>query len=562
MGHGTKVLGGAALLCVAVLLMTSSTEFHVPQGTAVPESDRPATVESPLAVDHNDDTPKSLTPSRGDAPQRLSPLTLPRRYPMHAGLPPRAELLRGVDAQQALRCSAAADPTQLSGTPDAPTDENAIRDAKASAALEEEFSFPNPSQFVFWKLNADEPAAPDADAAGDALPCTNEIQARLAAHQRAGDSCSGARFLVSPLKAGAHGIGSAVTLVAHDFLSALLVDRVLLTTKSRWYFSPPACPRGGWDCFFAPPTRCEASEHRQTVGSLAEARRSSAKVIQKKTFDIAGLSRNDYPTLRAFLGGGAAGRCEARIKAYVADPRNTYVMGTFARGADPLLGFMMAQVTRYLMRRPQPWFAAMLRHNLPRVLPPPADGHLLYMQDRGEPAKYREYYASIGCHTVDVPRAFPALAAALCRAPDGETAAGSCNVFVSGNTPRKVYDGLKRRLSRDGVRVFSTWEHPALQEKKAGAAESSRWGAASPMSSWVDLYAGVLSSGWACIVQSNWCRVINFLRLTLGRARCPFVDLGVLMLADADARRRFCVVNSSWPSKPFSGASLSGFTLK
>ena len=105
----------------------------------------------------------------------------------------------------------------------------------------------------------------------------------------------------------------------------------------------------------------------------------------------------------------------------------------------------------------------------------------------------------------------------------------------------------ERFLNHSATLVASTWRHPSLSTE-----ESSRWGASSPAASWIDLYAGVASSSWVCIVQSNWCRMINFLRLTSSRASCSFVDVGIVMIADESARRSYCVVNPQWPIKPFS----------
>merc|ERR1712131_198087 len=88
--------------------------------------------------------------------------------------------------------------------------------------------------------------------------------------------------------------------------------------------------------------------------------------------------------------------------------------------------------------------------------------------------------------------------------------AASVIVYVSGNTPRDIYIKLKQTLEGDtiGVSVISIWGSPLV-----GGPSSARWGAGHPAASWVDLWigAGGAAGAWACIVQSNWCRVIDFL---------------------------------------------------
>jgi len=91
------------------------------------------------------------------------------------------------------------------------------------------------------------------------------------------------------------------------------------------------------------------------------------------------------------------------------------------------------------------------------------------------------------------------------------------------------------------------------------ARESSRWGAAAPMASWLDLYARVAANSWICVVQSNWCRLVNFLRMTGGKGACAssFVDLGMLMLVSPQLREKYCVVGKEWPTKPFSNGKAA-----
>eukprot|EP00658_Telonema_sp_P-2_P068213 TRINITY_DN57151_c0_g1_i1.p2 TRINITY_DN57151_c0_g1~~TRINITY_DN57151_c0_g1_i1.p2 ORF type:complete len:149 (+),score=24.93 TRINITY_DN57151_c0_g1_i1:285-731(+) len=119
--------------------------------------------------------------------------------------------------------------------------------------------------------------------------------------------------------------------------------------------------------------------------------------------------------------------------------------------------------------------------------------------------------------------------------------------------------GGSSSVGRSGpIVIKSTW---ALLETASKGTE--RWGASGLSASWVDMYAALTASSWICIVQSNWCRVINFLRLTTGRASCPFVDAGALMIASTSLRQRYCLIKSEWPTKAFSNVlkKNSNFTF-
>ena len=619
-------------------------------------------------------------------------LRLPRVYPLHRRLPPRRALRCGL--ARALRSTAARCPASLvdprgnattkrgggggGGASHAPpppflwaaadaADERrfAPEDAAAGARLAAHFGMAAPHSRPFWgpgftgapgDANDRDPDGRgdvdgEDDGDGGALPCTAAIQRRLYAYQfgdspgggdDSGDGGDGAgwcqrqRLLVTKLKQGAHGVGSAVTLLAHDMLAAIILGRRLAITapSSGWYFAPAvACGGRAWTCFFLPAGRCRPATGAVTVGSKKDAAKSTAAVIVKRHFDVPGLSRDDAPTLRDFLGEAliaAHPRCVRRIEAWVgggkgtaaAEAMSARVMGSFGGGGDPLLYFMLAQATRFLMRGAQPWFAAMLAAHAegvlppthrPRLLPPSPSSHagvddsdgatgsdatrgtttrrlppvddstlLVYVQDRGEVAKYREYYNTLACHTFNATAGFPAIARAIRRhrrggnddhgrrRGDGLRRAAAVAVYVSGNTPRPTFDALAAALAADGVPVFSTWRSPLLRPGRAaaaapkdGAGDTARWGAAHPAAAWLDLWvgAGGAAGGWACIVQSNWCRVIDFLRLTSARRGppCPFVDIGVLLLADPPSRRAFCVARpGEWPTKPFSNAGPAG----
>lgn len=497
-------------------------------------------------------------------------LVLPHRYPVHQKLPSRLRLLAGITQRQgsSTLCSSnlpvegtvlhyAATAAKLS----------TITDEVRSKLLEKEFNFPNPSNEVFFSHDSlltsfdpdgeeppwwiSKPAAENAN-----LPCTQLAQRRLWERQHPPD-CSKAAYLISNLKEGAHGVGSALTLVAHDFLSAIMLERVLLLHSKNWYFAPSACGpnRKGWECFFSPPSECSYEGVVQQIHSKSQALRGKAKAVSKKTFDIAGLSRNDIPTLEQFFGGAgrsSTARCVDEVTRWASDDSNLYLMGTFDKGADPVLFYMLAQVLRFLMRAPQPWFSAMLRHHLPLVgMAPSSDGVVVYVQERGEVAKYREYYNAFGCHTVKQ-EIFSDFTTEVCRSLQKQSSANppSCSIYVSGNTPFRAFTQLQAAMEgAGGIGVRSTWLHPDMVKKRG---ETERWGASTAAASWVDLYAGVASTHWVCIVQSNWCRMINLLRLTADRAHCGFVDVGILMLASFEAREKYCIVREDWPTKPFS----------
>ena len=484
---------------------------------------------------------------RGDACQ----IQLPYQYPVHSKLPPAPILAQAVRAARNITASARA----MCGTSSAPIFGVAPtlkveKDAAALAALKKEFGFDTASESVFFSTLDDSRPKDQWWIYDDdrQLPCTHEVQQRLYDLQHPTD-CKAAKFLVSKLKEGAHGVGSAITLVAHDLLSAIVLKRVLAVRASpRWFFASQHCAaRSGLDCYFLPPTHCADAGHEEKVSSRSQAERSSSRFVRKSSFDIKGLGRNNVPSDEEFFGPEiVSGKCYKSFVAWTQDPRNTFLQGTFERGADPRLFFMLAQAVKYLMREPQPWFKAMLMHHLLKIGVQSAqtEQRLVYIQDRGEIAKYREYYNTFGCHTVR-PQMLGDFA--LIIAQNWRRVSEKPVVFISGNTPYGVFLELERFLNHSATLVASTWRHPSLSTE-----ESSRWGASSPAASWIDLYAGVASSSWVCIVQSNWCRMINFLRLTSSRATCSFVDVGIVMIADESARRSYCVVNPQWPIKPFS----------
>lgn len=582
------------LLRTPVLIRTPSSSVIVPSVTFY--------VSSPPSTQLDEDKTPTALPTT--AVRSMIEVQMPYKYPMHKRLPnPRHQLsdairerqVRNKNHPQCLRKGLhspffLAPPQQRS-----PSSQSTLvkTNAEISKKLETEFDFVNYNNEVFYD-SAQLAAVSQRQAGGDAqrpwwvqpdpeldLPCTAQIQQRLFELQHP-PNCHGKGFLITKLKEGAHGIGSALSLVAHDLLSAVILNRVLQVQTSRWFFASPHCVDAqapGWECFFAAPSVCRPSGAVETVKDGKQAKRSGSPVIVKHHFDIDGLSRNDVPSDEQFFGKELMQQssCYAEYKDWIADPANTFIQGTFDRGADARLFFMLSQAMKYLMRAPQPWFRHMLRHHLPLVGIPSAlvvsthsiseptapdeDPHkalpstnLVYIQERGEIAKFREYYNVFGCHTLNQ-SIFVDYVRKFCdnynkNVDDGRGGSDhlKCRVYVSGNTPLKGYHTIRQTFESDPhMVVLSTWKHPLIH---AGA-ETERWGANFAASSWVDMFAGVSSSNWICIVQSNWCRVINFLRLTSGRARCGFVDAGALMISDGEEREKYCVVGP-YPTKAFS----------
>lgn len=582
-----------------VLIMTLAFIFGIkrvvlgPRDTTV---DTPvlATTKRPVQDSNPSDAQDIKIPQSDDDGLRIqeieamSDVPMPYKYPMHRNLPhPRNKIILGMHNEhlslptQRSQCWGRGSASQPIFQP-TPTFLKPQIDRSVATRLQQEFDFDeadNNGETFFVdsaedRLNSDNTLHPwwvTTDESDVNLPCTSEVQARLFELQnpsRKEGSCSRVRFLVSKLKEGAHGVGSALTLVAHDLLSSIIVGRVLqLQTSSKWYFSSAHCSdakHSGWDCFFLPVSPCKPAGAVEVVHNRRQALRSASPVIVKKSFDIDGLSRNDLPSDELFFGPIQNSKCFPKYKKWINDPANIYIQGTFERGADPRLFYMLAQATRFLMRAPQPWFRRMLQHHLPKVgipaavMPATAQGSdsvvrsnpsaVIYVQERGEIAKFREYYNVFGCHNINQ-SVFLDYTTEWCDPSHSPEDPVQCKVYISGNTPFKNFQTLAASAEARHIGVLSTWKHPSVA--KGSASETERWGASSPASSWIDMFAGVSSTNWVCIVQSNWCRVINLLRLTSGRAHCGFIDGGALMIASALDREKYCIVGP-YPTKAFS----------
>eukprot|EP00758_Cryptobia_borreli_P012342 Tbor_TRINITY_DN5736_c0_g2::TRINITY_DN5736_c0_g2_i1::g.20947::m.20947 len=549
-----------------------------PQVKNLPEAEKDTNVESPVSIGGG--------------------VKLPYFYPMHQNLPKNLGEISDVALERFLDLKSSVDPlfNCMHGQYDAPfvVDENSRTvntDSAMRSLLQKEFAFDHGSLLTEYfydqkvAVNQNEPNANssfkwvsgelnegDNDDDFGNLPCTSYVQRRIWMSQNNRDMpCSEKKYIASILKEGAHGIGSALILIGHDLLTAIMLNRVLvLGSKSKWYFSPQGCGDRSWSCFFQDPSICQSeissSEISQSkkVNSKKEALHASAiKVIRKKTFDAPGIGRNDVPTDEEFFGTEFVKRnpkCYQRYKQWTNDPANVFISGTFSKGADRRLFFMLSQSLRFLMRYHQPWFAAMLEERIgatgfnhaTRKISEKKSTNVgtsprIYIQERGEIAKFREYYNTFGCHNIKT-TLYSDIVRQRC------TTAHPCEVFISGNTPKDNYNKLRiALLGIPGVvSTKSTWT--LVDESSTG---SSRWGASGLAASWVDLFAAVTATHWICIVQSNWCRVINMLRLTRSRALCPFLDAGVLMLTSKRLKDDYCIVNSSWPTKPFSNRIIT-----
>eukprot|EP00759_Apiculatamorpha_spiralis_P032046 PhF_6_TR33665/c0_g1_i1/m.49274/K00717/FUT8; glycoprotein 6-alpha-L-fucosyltransferase len=569
-----NVAFGFGFLIVTILVTFTLRTHSVPQQPieGYMTSPRPnlVTLQVPSSPVHQSESPAGI-PSRSPQrqPQRTEATTpttegfnfragLECEYPVHRKLPAPGRLHEGLETQFAKSAASCAD-IHIPPIPPTPPSHPRTRQPPPGIDIEKlqsEFRFRSqlkPEEYFLDPLYRETLQGGDASsiwwiAKEGNLPCTAEAQMALFQHQNP-SNCDTAKFLSARLKEGAHGLGSALSIVVYDFLSAVMTDRVLVVEQGSWNFASGACHSASWGCYFSPPTSCPTPHNIPpvTIHNYDDAKHSKAKVIKKKELDIRGLGRNDVPDIKTFLKGGTCPELEPWLK----DPQNVYLMGTFARGADPYLTWLMAQVLRFLMRRPQPWFSEMLRQNLNGIGYPGkwGGGGVAFLQLRGEIAKFREYYNVFGCHDVHID-AYVNVSTQLIQSTQGV-------LFISGNTPRNKYTHLLSEaastLSSGHRGVFSTWNHSAMNTPKGGGGETARWGADLLMASWLDLVAGMASTAWVCIIQSNWCRMINFMRLTAGRADCPFVDLGLMMLSDVKLRKQYCVTKSEWPTKPFSG---------
>lgn len=596
-----KALKYVMLMCVLPLVMIA---LYIAFAFGEKKIDRPLhALDKPLEISSKREVDPAVHERRKeevDVPatqQAISHATIdmPYKYPMHQQLPnPRWKVAEAIfnhhlNAKQNEQCWNRSGSEAIFSPYPAALQKVVDRNPLLSEKLEKEFDFRNIDAHTFFLDEFDDVLNDDGDVDsppwwapnnGNDLPCTSQVQARLYKlqhpHQTNGKmDCRKVRYLVSKLKQNAHGVGSALTLVAHDLLSSIMIGRVLqVQTNSRWYFSSPHCAeaqKAGWECFFMPLSSCTAQGAVEIVKNRRQALRSLAPVIVKSSFDIEGLSRNDIPSDELFFGPIRKDVCYQAYQEWLKDAGNVYIQGTFQRGADPALFYMLSQAMKYLLRAPQPWFRNMLRHHFPLVglpnvdqllpttavvarqpLSPEGPLALVYIQERGEPAKFREYYNTFGCHTIHGDM-LVRYASRFCEefASGGGGAKERCRVYISGNTPFKNYLNFSAAFAKSEVvgGVLSTWKHPSIV--KANAAESERWGANTPASSWIDLFAGIASTNWICIVQSNWCRVINFMRLTSGRGSCGFVDGGSLMISSADERKKYCIVGP-WPTKAFS----------
>ena len=84
---------------------------------------------------------------------------------------------------------------------------------------------------------------------------------------------------------------------------------------------------------------------------------------------------------------------------------------------------------------------------------------MVYIQDRGEIAKYRDYFNTSGCHTIQSQMLgdFAVRIAKTWRQDDAST---DVAIFISGNTPQAVFSQLDGFFNASGVLALGTWRHP------------------------------------------------------------------------------------------------------
>eukprot|EP01060_Flectonema_neradi_P009607 TRINITY_DN16846_c0_g1_i1.p1 TRINITY_DN16846_c0_g1~~TRINITY_DN16846_c0_g1_i1.p1 ORF type:complete len:577 (+),score=87.84 TRINITY_DN16846_c0_g1_i1:49-1731(+) len=513
----------------------------------------PAVVLSERQSDEKEVVTKTPEPQQKVKPKRQSgtnSIQLPYTYPVHQQIVSREKLYEGVQKQVEKQVRTCADHTTEPLLP-APSEYKRKHPKTSHTSLLNDFYIGDESKLVHSKdgLFLSGTSKPnikdvsdiywipeDTDNSQINLPCTREAQLGLFKSQNPSD-CASANFLATRLKADAHGLGSALSLVVHDLISSVLLGRIVTVKSNKWFFAPSECGSNGWTCYFTTPSYCPDPQEK---GDILSSKTSKARVVRKKDTDQKGVSRSDLPELSTILDA----KCVDIVNKWSKQPENTYLMGTFKKGSDPLLTWWMAQAIRYLVRTPQPWFSDAISSNLAGQGFPWKDG-LVFQQLRGEIAKFREYYNTFGCHDVHI-TAYQKWTNTIYNNQHGKSDQPT-SIYISGNTPHDSFLSLVS-MQRADHQIYSTWNHSAA----AVSSESKRWGANTLVVSWVDFWAGVASSGWVCIIQSNWCRMINFLRLTAGRANCPFIDLGVTMLSDPDERQQYCIVKDEWPKKPFS----------
>ncbi|KEG13141.1 hypothetical protein DQ04_01191090 [Trypanosoma grayi] len=553
-------------------------ELAVPTGT----NHRPDVPSTPSPLPSGSSTPFFID---GNTARIAGSIVTPHIYPMHLQLPvKRSSVAAAIHEKQIHHQEQCWENAHLSPLFPSPSNDmikflQPMRDEAVDAKLQEEYQFSRQSSadshtgnFTFYS-GYDASPGMDINSAfpwwvsknPHHLPCTAEVQKRLYEYQNHKE-CEERMFLLSDTKHKSFGLGGALIVVAFDFLSAIILGRTLSigapTSGEKWSFAPEGCWKSGrkaLDCFYLQPTRCTLPEERvHVVHKGSRAALTRARVIRKDSVDTRGLGRERVPSDEAFFGPGhQQWACYPEYLNWVKDPVNMVVQGSFGNGADARLNYMLAQAFMYITRAPQPWFQAMLQHHLEplTLITPPgtrkdtthtSTSCTIYVQDRGEIGKMREYYNVFGCHTVGL-SLYRDYVRAISTSTYSASAQTNCRVFISGGTPLQSYMWLKKQLESESHHVMSTWNLTTL----AAGAESVRWGASSPAASWVDMYAGVASTNWVCMIQSNWCRTINFLRMTHGRMACGFVDIGALLLTSVEVREKYCVV-SNFPTKPFS----------
>ena len=405
-------------------------------------------------------------------------------------------------------------------------------------------------------------ATGDDDAAADdgTLPCTAAVQARLWQHQ----STSRSGFIIGEdLSFAKVGFGAIIAMFGFDLLRAIR-DGKTFAIQGAFLGSgmgAPGCPGRRWSCVFLPPTN--------VVPTCGE---NGTTCLYSRNITLHS-KRTELPTLSEFLGPTLARECGPRIERWAATSQaRSYYFAVHRRAPEPIAHFMHAQASRFLLRGVQPWVSAFLREHLPLVLPrstlPPSIGRarapntswtprmpIIYVNDRGLD-KNREYYNHFKCHGVRAgayEHAVPRICAQLTGSNRPE-----CVIYISGSTSREYFERLTAFFQERGFVVASLWLHPAMAKGFA----SRQWGVQIPGGSWIDLaIGGFFARGWVGIAQSNWIRMVEYLRATEPQgARCPFVDMGFAMLSEERVRQQHCFTLANQSTEQYHGETLgAGF---
>jgi len=163
-------------------------------------------------------------PRRHRAVPSTPRVVLPLEYPVHRQIPSPETLLQGLDGQIRRNAKSCADSRIPPLPPTPPSHPRGKAVPVDMRKLTEEFRFVDdtegapfldPSSMSHETLGPDEP--PWWIASTGNIPCTAEAQRALFKHQHP-TSCGASKYFSTRLKANAHGLGSALSIVVYDML--------------------------------------------------------------------------------------------------------------------------------------------------------------------------------------------------------------------------------------------------------------------------------------------------------------------------------------------------------